>query len=73
MAQITLQELAGGFRQMTAPAGYCLTQAAVADEHERMFVRVRLLLCTEQITDWRLASDAEAAEHERRMEERNTR
>lgn len=58
---------------MTAPSGYYLTQASEADEHERVYVRVRLLLGSEQIADWRLATDAEAVEHEHRMELRYNR
>nr|DAS26264.1 MAG TPA: hypothetical protein [Caudoviricetes sp.] len=66
--EILIEEIAGGFRQMTAPDGYYITQAGEVNELQRLFVRRRTLLASEQPADWRIATASEQQTHERRMD-----
>ncbi|WP_418981687.1 hypothetical protein [Alistipes sp.] len=56
-------EARGSMREMTAPAGYYLTQAAVGSE-DRIFCTRRVLLPSEQAEEWRPATPREKADYE---------
>ena len=47
-----------GLREMVAPEGYYITQAADAGD-QRIYCRRRIMLPNEITSDWRLATTAE--------------
>lgn len=53
---------------MMAPAGCWITQAAEAEFAERLYFRRRILLGTETSAEWRVATEAEKAEYDARVE-----
>lgn len=62
--KISIDTIAGGFHQMTAPGNYYLTQVEDVDNYDRLYVRRRILLASESVTDWRLANEDEFQNHQ---------
>lgn len=56
-------------KEIVAPEGCYLTQKADVDDGQRLFLRRRVRLAFDMGGDWRVATEAEKAQCEARVEE----
>lgn len=63
MEEISIVQVEGKFMQMNAPEGFYITQNQNVDTLERLYVRRRILLTSESVTDWRVADENEMLHH----------